>query len=129
MWRASADLRRSIKELEASYEKYKDKGLVVAGFPANSFMAQEPGSDREIKEFCTRKYNAAFPMFSKISVKGSDMAPLYRYLTTAKGGDLKWNFTKFPVGGDGRIPARFEPAVKPDSPGAGCRGKGSRGIN
>jgi glutathione peroxidase len=103
-------------ELEAIYEKYKDKGLVVVGFPANNFMAQEPGTDQEIKTFCTRKYNVTFPMYSKISVKGTDIAPLYQYLTTAKGGDIKWNFTKFLVGKDGQILARFEPAVKPDSP-------------
>jgi glutathione peroxidase len=103
------------KGLEAVYEKYKDQGLVVMGFPANNFMAQEPGTDQEIKTFCTRKYNVTFPMYSKISVKGTDIAPLYQYLTTAKGGDIKWNFTKFLVDRNGNIVARFEPATTPDS--------------
>ena len=104
------------KELEATYEKYKDKGLVIAGFPANNFMSQEPGTNAEIKTFCTRTYNVTFPMYSKISVKGPDTAPLYQYLTQSMGGDIKWNFTKFLIGRDGTIVARFEPAVKPDDP-------------
>jgi glutathione peroxidase len=105
--------------LEAMYEKYKDQGLVVAGFPANNFMAQEPGTNEEIKTFCSRTYNVKFPMYSKISVKGEDKAPLYQFLTdpAAKtGGEIKWNFTKFLVDRNGNIIARFEPAVKPDSP-------------
>jgi len=108
------------KELEAVYEKYKDRGLVVIGFPANNFMGQEPGTNEEIKTFCTRTYNVSFPLYSKISVKGDDMAPLYKYLTDKSanpetGGDIKWNFTKFLVGRDGKILNRFEPAVKPDA--------------
>ncbi len=102
--------------LESMYKKYKDRGLVVLGFPANNFMAQEPGTNEEIKQFCTRKYNVDFPMFSKIDVKGDSEAPLYHYLTSAKGGDIKWNFTKFLIGRDGQILARFEPDVKPESP-------------
>ena len=109
------------KELEALYEKYKDQGLVVVGFPANNFMAQEPGTNEEIKTFCTRTYNVTFPMYSKISVKGDDKAPLYQFLTDksanpSTGGEIKWNFTKFLVGKDGKVVARFEPAVKPDAP-------------
>jgi glutathione peroxidase len=104
------------KGLEAVYEKYKDQGLVVIGFPANNFMAQEPGTNEEIKTFCSRTYNVSFPMYSKISVKGDDKAPLYQFLTEQKGGDIKWNFTKFLVGRDGTIVARFEPKVTPDSP-------------
>ncbi|HYL77284.1 MAG TPA: glutathione peroxidase [Bryobacteraceae bacterium] len=108
------------KELEAMYEKYKDQGLLVVGFPANNFMAQEPGTNEEIKTFCSRTYNVTFPMYSKISVKGDDKAPLYQFLTDKSanpttGGDIKWNFTKFLVGRDGKVLARFEPAVKPDS--------------
>ncbi len=103
-------------ELEAVYEKYKDKGLVVVGFPANNFGAQEPGTNEEIKTFCSRKYNVTFPMYSKISVKGADIAPLYQYLTQAHGGDIKWNFTKFLIAKDGSIADRFESAVKPDDP-------------
>lgn len=105
--------------LEAIYEKYKDQGFVILGFPANNFGAQEPGTNEEIKTFCTRKYSVTFPMYSKISVKGEDQAPLYAYLTkqTAPGiaGDIKWNFTKFLVDREGKVVQRFEPAVTPDS--------------
>lgn len=101
--------------LEALYRKYKDKGLVLVGVPANNFGGQEPGADAEIKDFCKRKYDVTFPMMSKVSVKGGDITPLYAYLTTAKGGDVKWNFTKFLVGKDGKVISRFESGVKPDS--------------
>jgi glutathione peroxidase len=105
--------------LEATYEKYKDQGFVILGFPANNFGAQEPGTNEEIKTFCTRKYSVTFPIYSKISVKGSDQAPLYAYLTkdTAPGirGDIKWNFTKFLIDRNGNVVQRFEPAVTPDS--------------
>ena len=109
------------KGLEATYEEYKDKGLVIVGFPANNFMAQEPGTNEEIKTFCTRTYNVTFPMMSKISVKGDDKDDLYKYLTDKSahpetGGDIKWNFTKFLVDRNGNIAARFEPQTKPDSP-------------
>jgi len=105
--------------LEGIYEKYKDQGFVILGFPANNFGAQEPGTNEEIKTFCTRKYNVTFPMYAKISVKGADKAPLYQYLTehTEPGiaGDIKWNFTKFLVDRNGNVVQRFEPAVTPDS--------------
>ena len=105
--------------LEATYEKYRDQGFVILGFPANNFGAQEPGTNEEIKTFCTRKYSVTFPMYSKISVKGTDQSPLYAYLTkeTGKGitGDIKWNFTKFLVDRNGNVIQRFEPAVTPDS--------------
>jgi len=101
--------------LESLYRKYKDKGLIVLGVPANNFGGQEPGTNEEIKQFCSLKYNVSFPMLSKVSVKGEDMTPLYRYLTTAKGGDVKWNFTKFLVGKDGKVVGRFEPGVTPES--------------
>jgi len=105
--------------LESIYEKYKDQGFVILGFPANNFGAQEPGTNEEIKAFCTRKFSVTFPMYSKISVKGSDQAPLYAYLTKETGpgltGDIKWNFTKFLVSRDGKVVQRFEPAVTPDS--------------
>src|SRR5579883_1566858 len=78
--------------LEALYEKYKDQGFVILGFPANNFGAQEPGTNQEIKKFCSSRYNVTFPMYAKVSVKGADMTPLYKYLTEAKGGDVKWNF-------------------------------------
>jgi glutathione peroxidase len=105
--------------LESIYEKYKDQGFVILGFPANNFGAQEPGTNEEIKTFCTRKFNVSFPMYSKISVKGDDQAPLYAYLTkqTPAGisGEIKWNFTKFLVDRNGNVVQRFEPAVTPDS--------------
>src|SRR6202521_1000212 len=87
--------------LEALYEKYKDQGFVIVGFPANNFGAQEPGTNAEIKTFCSRKYNVTFPLYSKISVKGDDQTPLYEYLTKQTDpsitGEIKWNFTKFLV--------------------------------
>jgi len=109
------------KELEATYERFKDQGLLVVGFPANNFGGQEPGTNEEIKTFCSRNYNVTFPMYSKISVKGDDKAPLYQFLTDktanpATGGEIKWNFTKFLVGRNGQVLARFESAVKPDAP-------------
>ena len=101
--------------LEATYRKYKDRGFVVLGFPANNFKGQEPGTNAEIQEFCKRTYDVTFPMFSKISVLGDDKAPLYQYLTQT-GGEIEWNFTKFLVDRDGKVIARFEPKVTPDSP-------------
>jgi glutathione peroxidase len=108
------------KGLEAMYEKYKSQGLVVLGFPANNFF-QEPGTNEEIKTFCSAKYSVTFPMYSKISVKGKDAAPLYQYLTDPKtgpatGGEIQWNFTKFLVDRNGKVIQRFETEVEPDSP-------------
>ena len=107
--------------LEALYEKYKAKGFVIVGIPANNFMSQEPGTNAEIKTFCKSKYDVQFPMMSKVSVVGQDMTPLYQYLTSEKldpkhAGEIKWNFTKFLIGKDGGVLDRFEPAVTPDSP-------------
>jgi glutathione peroxidase len=106
--------------LEALYKKYKDQGFLVLGFPANNFGAQEPGTNEEIKTFCSTKYNVTFPLYAKISVKGQDQAPLYQYLTQnanpAVAGDIKWNFTKFLVDRNGKVLQRFEPAATPDSP-------------
>ncbi len=106
--------------LQKLYAKYKDRGFVILGFPANNFMAQEPGTDEEIKTFCSAKYNVTFPIFSKISVKGDDIHPLYKFLTSKEtnpdfGGDIKWNFSKFLFDKNGKVVARFEPAVKPES--------------
>ena len=106
--------------LEAIYEKYKAQGFVIVGFPANNFGAQEPGTNEEIKTFCSRKYSVTFPLYSKVSVKGDDETPLYQYLTKQTAppisGEIKWNFTKFLVDKNGRVVQRFEPAVTPDSP-------------
>jgi glutathione peroxidase len=104
--------------LEALYRKYKDQGLVVLGFPCNDFGAQEPGTNAEIKEFCTAKYDVSFPIFDKLHVKGPEQHPLYLALsgpTSPFPGPVKWNFGKFLVGRDGKILQRFEPKVKPDS--------------
>jgi glutathione peroxidase len=108
------------KGLEALYEKYNDKGLVVLGFPANEFGKQEPGTDTEISEFCTKNYGVKFPMFSKVVVKGDGQCDLYKFLTSEKtnpkyAGDIKWNFEKFLVGRDGTVIARFAPPVTPES--------------
>jgi len=101
--------------LEALYEKYKERGLVVIGFPANNFGQQEPGTNPEIKDFCERTYHVRFPMYGKISVLGVDKAPLYRYLTAATGGEIQWNFTKILIDREGKILQRFEPEVAPES--------------
>jgi glutathione peroxidase len=106
--------------LEKLYEAYKDKGFVIVGVPANNFGAQEPGSNAEIKTFCSRNYNVTFPMMSKVSVKGSDTAPLYQYLSDKSanpntGGEIKWNFTKFLIDKKGNVINRFEPAVTPEA--------------
>jgi glutathione peroxidase len=105
--------------LEELYRKHKDQGFVIVGFPANNFGQQEPGTNAEIKTFCKRKYDVTFPMMSKISVGGSDIDPLYKYLTDEQsktGGPIKWNFTKFLISRDGKVLARFEPAVTPGDP-------------
>jgi len=105
--------------LQKIYERYKDQGFTVLGFPANNFGAQEPGTNEEIQEFCRINYGVTFPVFSKISVKGDDKHPLYKYLTEREtnpdfAGEIKWNFNKFLVGRDGRILARFDSADKPE---------------
>jgi glutathione peroxidase len=106
--------------LQALYLKYKDQGLIVAGFPANNFGGQEPGSNAEIGAFCKSKFGVTFPMFSKISVAGKDKAPLYQFLTdkTANpktGGEIPWNFTKYLVDRNGKVLARFDAPVEPGS--------------
>lgn len=106
--------------LQGLYEKYKDKGLVVLGFPCNQFAGQEPGSEAEIKSFCTSKYSVTFDLFAKIDVNGDKAAPFYKHLTSLetkpKGpGAIGWNFEKFLIGKDGTVAARFAPNVAPDS--------------
>lgn len=105
--------------LEALYKRYADQGLVVLGFPCNQFAGQEPGDSEEIRNFCTLTYDVTFPLFAKIDVNGSDAAPLFRYLKTAAPGLLgstaiKWNFTKFLVGRDGAVIARYAPTTTPE---------------
>jgi glutathione peroxidase len=106
--------------LQAMYEKYKEQGLVIVGFPANEFGKQEPGTDEQIKEFCTSKYNVSFPMMSKIVVKGEGIHPLYAYLTQKEtagefAGDIQWNFQKFLVDRQGNLYARIAPGTSPDN--------------
>jgi len=108
------------KGLEALHRKYADQGFEVLGFPCNQFGEQEPGDAAEIKNFCSLTYDVTFPLYAKIDVKGPNAAPLYDYLTRQKGGGLlgrniKWNFTKFLIGKDGRVLARYAPTVKPEA--------------
>ena len=107
--------------LEKLYQTYADRGLVVLGFPANNFMGQEPGTEAEIKSFCTLTYGVTFPMFAKISVKGKTIHPLYAYLTDEKlhpgaGGAISWNFNKFLIARNGAILAHFGSRTAPDDP-------------
>ncbi len=107
--------------LQKIYDTYKDKGFVVLGFPANNFMGQEPGTEAEIKEFCTLNYKVSFPMFAKVSVKGTDQHPLYTFLTHKDtnpefSGDIGWNFEKFVLDKNGTTIARFSPRTLPDAP-------------
>ena len=106
--------------LEQLHEAYASKGLAILGFPANEFGAQEPGTDEQIKTFCSTKYGVKFDMFSKVKVNGAGIDPLFAFLTSAQdnprfAGDIKWNFNKFLVGKDGAVIARFEPPVEPTS--------------
>jgi len=106
------------KDLEAVYRKYKDKGFTILAFPANNFGEQEPGSDLEIKSFCSTTYDVTFDLFSKISVRGDDQHPLYRYITNDSPfpGDVKWNFQKYLVDGNGTFVAMFPSRTKPTDP-------------
>jgi glutathione peroxidase len=106
------------EQLEAVHQKYKDRGFTVVGVPCNDFGSQEPGSNKEIKEFCSSTYNVTFPLLDKIHVKGPEQHPLYAYLTgkdAAFPGDIKWNFGKFLIGPDGKVLKRWDSGVKPDS--------------
>lgn len=108
------------EKLQALYKKYKEKGFVILAFPANDFGMQEPGTEKEIKEFCTSKYSVTFPMFSKIVVKGKEMHPFYKFLTSEKtnpkfAGPIQWNFAKFLINRKGEVVNRFDPQIAPDS--------------
>jgi glutathione peroxidase len=107
--------------LQKLHETYGARGLAVLGFPCNQFAGQEPGSDAEVKEFCSLRYGVTFPLFAKIDVNGAGRHPLFAWLAgEAAGpegaGDVKWNFTKFLVGRDGRLVARFDPRTEPQAP-------------
>ena len=106
--------------LQTLYNKYRDRGFVVLGFPCNQFGSQEPGSAEEIKKFCSLTYDVTFPLFGKLNVNGSDAHPLYKLLKSEKAGILgteaiKWNFTKFLIGRDGAVVQRFGPNAAPES--------------
>lgn len=105
------------EDLQKIYDDYSEKGLVVLGFPANNFMGQEPGSDQQINQFCTSKFGVTFPMFSKISVKGKNIHPLYQFLTSKKengsiNAPIKWNFQKFLIDKKGRVVTSFAPTKR-----------------
>jgi glutathione peroxidase len=107
--------------LQQLYDRYRDKGFEVLGFPANNFLWQEPGTDEQIQSFCSLTYGVSFPMFSKVSVRGRDIHPLYAFLTDRRanpefGGAVGWNFTKFLVDRGGRVVGRFEPKTEPLDP-------------
>jgi glutathione peroxidase len=107
------------EQLEAVYKKYADRGFVILGFPANNFKGQEPGSDEQIKQFCTSKYNVTFPIMSKVSVVGDDKTPVYKFLTERQtagdfAGEIGWNFNKFLIDRNGNVIARYNSRTKPD---------------
>lgn len=109
-------LTKQYNALQALHDKYKDQGLVLLAFPANNFKGQEPGSNQEIKQFCSAKFNITFQMMSKIDVIGDKQVPLYKYLTQHSDptGDISWNFEKFLIDADGNIAQRFAPRIKPN---------------
>ena len=105
--------------LQAIYDQYRDKGFEILGFPANDFMGQEPGTSEEIAEFCELNYGVSFPLFSKISVKGDEMHPLYQEITSMPepiGGDVRWNFQKYLLNKDGEVVQKFGPQTVPEDP-------------
>ena len=108
------------KGLQSLYDKYRSEGFVIVGVPANDFGKQEPGTDADIAQFCEKNYGVTFPVLSKVSVKGAEICPLYKYLTSKEtnpkfAGDISWNFEKFLIGRNGEVGGRFNPRVKPDA--------------
>jgi glutathione peroxidase len=110
-------LTRQYAALESLYRKHREDGLVVLGFPSNDFGGQEPGTETEIKQFCTAQYDVTFPMFAKVKVTGEDKAPLFDWLLTNSPveGEIEWNFAKFVVARNGTVAARFAPRIAPDN--------------
>ncbi|MFN5149458.1 MAG: glutathione peroxidase [Flavobacteriia bacterium] len=109
------------EQLETVYEQFKDSNFVIVGFPANNFMSQEPGSNEEIAEFCQKNYGVSFPMMSKISVKGADMHPVYKFLTQkvlngSEDSEVKWNFQKYLLDENGKLVKVIPPGTKPNDP-------------
>ncbi len=115
MLHQNVEKHRSIKVSKEFINKYKDRGFIILGFPANNFLWQEPGTNEEIKKFCTLNYGVTFDMFAKTSVKGNDQCPLYQYLTTESPvpGVVKWNFQKYLVDRKGNVVAKFSPGTEP----------------
>ncbi|WP_256757215.1 glutathione peroxidase [Cohnella sp. WQ 127256] len=105
-------------ELQSLYETYADKGLVVLGFPCNQFGGQEPGTSAEVEQFCSLNFGVTFPILEKLDVKGPDADPIFRYLTEQTGGEIKWNFTKFLVDGQGKVIKQYDSSIKPLDIGA-----------
>lgn len=112
-------LKNQFSSLETLYQKYKDDGFVVLGFPSNQFLNQEPGTDEEVSQACQLNFGVTFPLFSKINVNGKDAHPLFKYLTKQQsgilGGAIKWNFTKFLIDRDGNVIDRFAPKTEPEA--------------
>jgi len=104
------------KGLETLYQAYKDKGFMILGFPSNDFGAQEPGSESQIKEFCSLKYGVTFDMFSKVKVKGGEKVDIYKYLTETTGSEVQWNFNKFLVDREGNVVKYYSSSISPESP-------------
>jgi glutathione peroxidase len=104
------------EDLEKLYNSYKDKNFVIIGFPANNFLKQEPGTNEEIQNFCRKNYGVTFPMMSKISVKGKDMHPLYKWLTSETNSNVSWNFQKYMIDEKGKIVGYLSPTTKPFDP-------------
>jgi glutathione peroxidase len=102
--------------LEKLYRRYRDRGLVVAGFPSNDFAGQEPGTEKQIRDFCRLTYSVEFPMFEKMRVRGDDAAPFYRHLASVTGEEPRWNFHKYLIDRTGRVVASFPSQVTPDDP-------------
>jgi glutathione peroxidase len=104
------------KGLEALYQAYKDKGLEILGFPSNDFGAQEPGTEAQIKEFCSTRYDVSFDMFSKVKVSGSEKVDIYKYLTETTENQVQWNFNKFLVDKEGKVVKYYASNVTPENP-------------